>query len=228
MELLSDAILLTAALAATLAILFAYSKVVGTGNWKERGITGFPHNPFVQIAFALLSLGAGILGLLSVGFFFGYACGAVLYLLLISSATDITSAKAPRELTTFAALIAIASGVADWLLPDGSVTEYSFFYLAAGLITWLLLALAVRIVSPGGLGMADVRVLGVIALFSLWLTPIILLLAVLIAAPTQLIARMMFKKLNSLLNLPAGSAPYIPSLTFAAVASIPVCFFILA
>jgi leader peptidase (prepilin peptidase)/N-methyltransferase len=124
------------------------------GHCRDCGVRISPRYPLVEGATALLCAGA----VLSHGTAAGIALSVTLILVLVPAALiDLEHRIIPNRLTGAGALLALALGIA--LDPAGEPTRLIAGAAAGGFL--LLAALA----YPGGMGMGDVKLAGVMGLF---------------------------------------------------------------
>jgi leader peptidase (prepilin peptidase)/N-methyltransferase len=124
------------------------------GHCRDCGVRISPRYPLVEGATALLCAGA----VLSHGTAAGIALSVTLILVLVPAALiDLEHRIIPNRLTGAGALLALALGTA--LDPAGEPTRLIAGAAAGGFL--LLAALA----YPGGMGMGDVKLAGVMGLF---------------------------------------------------------------
>jgi len=208
-----------------LAVLYAFIKANATTSWAQREIFGAQTKIIPNVGMAIFALGMGLSAFLWKGMFLGIVTSTVSFLFMHSAITDWRSSKAPRELSTFSWSLILTAIASDYFINYSNVSEQGLFFALTGIITWILLWVVLKIVSPGGIGMADIRILGVVALMSFWLSPIYLLLTVLIASPIQVVLRRLYwKKSSAPLN--PKVAPFIPALVFSSFVSAPLAVII--
>lgn len=206
----------------TLFVLSLYVELSGRKQWAERGISGFDTLGRKVLAIAG-SLILGLSGFWLLGLTFGYAVTLISYALILSTFTDISSHKAPREIAMFAGLGSVTIVAADYFALQIDPDSYpGIMYLAVTLGTLVIMMLALRLFSPNGLGMADVRILFTVGWLSYWLGAIYILMTVLIASAAQALIRLGMKvSRNSSAKIDLKSkAPFIPALSAGAVLAI--------
>lgn len=207
---------------ALLAVLYLFIRANAKTSWAQREIYGTETRILPNLAIALFSLMLGYFSYSWGGLFFGVASSVVIFLFIHSALTDWVSTKAPRELSTFSWTITLVALLANYFIYSNSQEDTRLLYALLGVGTWALMWITLKIVAPSGIGMADIRILGIVALFSFWLSPIYLLLTVLVASPIQLISRKLYSRSSKQIEITSKYAPYIPALVISSIISAPL------
>jgi prepilin signal peptidase PulO-like enzyme (type II secretory pathway) len=205
----------------TLLVLNLYVELSGRRAWVTRGIYGYD-SIWKRIASNGGAIAIGLSGYSLLGLTFGYAVTIVSYGLLVSTFTDLTSNKAPRELTFFSGLGTLTIILADYFALQVNREAYpGVLYLGATFLTLSIMFIVLKIFSPQGLGMADVRVILMIGLLSYWLGPVYVLTSILIASFTQALVKIVNKLSKNVdVRVWSSKAPFIPALSAGAILGI--------
>lgn len=208
--------------AVLLAVLYAFIKANATTSWVQRGILGTQTKVPANLGMAVVALAFGLSAFIWKGMFLGIVASTVSFLFIHSAITDWRSSKAPRELSTFSWSIILIAIASDYFISSSTISSQGLLFALTGILTWVLLWVVLKIVSPGGIGMADIRILGVVALMSFWLSPLYLLMTVLIASPVQVVLRRIYWKKKTTPSINPKVAPFIPALVFSSFISAPL------
>jgi prepilin signal peptidase PulO-like enzyme (type II secretory pathway) len=222
----------------TLTMAFFLKRHVQHWNHEDRGFhtIGTKWKRIFYYSFIgswLLSLLAGLLSNFNL-----YAIalmGVLSYVLIFSSITDIIVHKAPKEVARYGIIasgILMATAIFDYFinrsgglvnmdalmqLPLGS-TIWEAQLWAAGI--WFIIPIVLLIVSRGGMGMADIRLLILFGLnMSWWVGVMGMFIAFFVANVLQIIAFLPATKFNwgHMITMKNGkekrAVPFIPALT---------------
>lgn len=190
--------------------------------WLARGIYGLPTSRTEKAGYLLAVIAAAFLGFIYYGAVGSAAAAMLMSVMVLSAFTDSRSGKAPKELAYAGILFMLALIAVSLLLGTDGLTMVSLLYPLTALVVVAALTVLVNLLVPNSLGMADVRLFVLLALFSYWASPIMLLLVVLVASVIQLFLR---KALKPMVNSEGKKAhPYIPALamsSFLGLALVP-------
>ena len=196
-------VLLTAVISLTVFIsLELTAKFYWASRWQQRSIYGFTNTfPNVLIR-GLFVVGVGVASYTVLGdVSLSSALASSTWLILVSLATDITSMKIAKEPCW------IVAGLNALFL----LTDYSLFRMLSAATAFLIIGFALivtALLSKGGLGSGDLRLMLALSLLGGWFGFTAILVGLMFGSLIQIPVRMVMKSRNKTLK----AFPFAPSL----------------